>query len=91
MQAKKKKSEAAVREAEEDSPEQIEDGSEGHVTSPPSHVTGFPDENQSWLKPAKKSRKVHKMTTKKQPKKQPLLESSNSTDNDQEMSKRQYM
>ena len=77
-----------MREAEEDSPEQIEDGSEGHVTSPPSHVTGFSDENQSWLKPAKKSRK---MTTKKQPKKQPLLDSSNSTDNDQEMSKRKYM
>lgn len=89
MQAKKKKSKAAVREPEEDSSEQIEDGSEGHVTSPTSHVTGFSDENQSWLKPAKKSRKVHKTTTKKRPKKQPLLESS--TDNDQEMSKRQYM
>lgn len=86
MQARKK-SKAAVTEPEIDSSEQSDDGSEGHVTSPPSHVTGFSDENQSWLKPAKKSGKGTKTKTKKQP----LLESSDSTDNDQEMSERQYM
>lgn len=51
---------------EEDKSEQINGGSEGGVASPPGGAEfGFSDENQLWLKPAKKSAKTAKKREKR--------------------------